>query len=84
MFPTVDEFPGKSDLGSAISGLQAEKRSFLWRHSICWVEQPHRGLMTYAKRGGSHGNPVQVLQVLEDGWDAGQMLQCPDDAGELG
>jgi hypothetical protein len=38
----------------------------------------------YAKWGGSHGNPVQVLQVLEDRWDAGQMLQCADDAGELG
>ena len=29
MFPTVDEFPGESALGSAISGLTAGKRFFL-------------------------------------------------------
>ena len=52
--------------------------AFWSSHIAAWA------VVTYAKQGGSHGNPVQVLQVLEDRWDAGQMLQCADDAGELG
>ena len=40
--------------------------------------------MDTPSRSESHGNPVQVSEVLEDRWDAGKLLWGPDGEGESG